>query len=129
MQNALTGKRVLVTQASEFMGPAFCKVFAEQGADVIESNDPLAAAGAAEGVVAAAGPIDVLVANLSIGARSSHTFRPWGWSWPGKSLPAASWRRVRTLSSQPTCAATLRTVSSGRCFRCRVAGPPSDGDA
>ena len=71
MQNALTGKRVLVTQASEFMGPAFCEVFAEQGAEVIRSNVPLAAADAAEEVVAKAGPIDVLVANLSVVAPST----------------------------------------------------------
>jgi len=71
MKNALTGKRVLVTQASEFMGPAFCEVFAEQGAEVVRSNEPLAAAGAAEGVVSSAGAIDVLVANLSILAPST----------------------------------------------------------
>ncbi|MBK8070909.1 MAG: SDR family oxidoreductase [Ramlibacter sp.] len=71
MQNTLTGKRVLVTQASEFMGPAFCEVFAQQGADVVQSNEPLAAAGAPEAVVASAGPIDVLVANLSIVAPST----------------------------------------------------------
>lgn len=71
MQNTLSGKRVLVTQASEFMGPAFCDVFSEQGAEVVKSNEPLAAPGAAEQVVAAAGPIDVLVANLSIVAPST----------------------------------------------------------
>ena len=36
MQNALVGKRVLVTQAAEFMGPALCQVFAEQGAAVLD---------------------------------------------------------------------------------------------
>lgn len=66
MQNVLTGKRVLVTQASEFMGPAFCEVFAEQGAEVVRSNVPLDTPGAPEDVVAQAGPIDVLVANLSV---------------------------------------------------------------
>ena len=37
MQNALTGKRVLITQATEFMGPVLCEVFAEQGAEVVAS--------------------------------------------------------------------------------------------
>lgn len=71
MHNTLTGKRVLVTQAAEFMGPAFCEVFAEQGAEVVRSFEPLAAPGAPEEVVASAGPIDVLVANLSILAPST----------------------------------------------------------
>lgn len=71
MHNTLTGKRVLVTQAAEFMGPAFCEVFAEQGAEVVRSFEPLAAPGAPEAVVASAGPIDVLVANLSIVAPST----------------------------------------------------------
>lgn len=31
MQNALAGKRVLVTQSGEFMGPVLCEVFDEQG--------------------------------------------------------------------------------------------------
>ena len=38
MQNALAGKRILVTQASEFMGPVLCEVFAEQGATVVAST-------------------------------------------------------------------------------------------
>jgi len=53
------------------MGPAFCEVFAEQGAEVVKSNEPLAAPGAAEHAVTSAGPIDVLVANLSILAPST----------------------------------------------------------
>ncbi len=65
MQNALAGKRVLITQASEFMGPVLCEVFAEQGAFVIASAEPLAEPGAAERVVHAAGEFDVLVANLA----------------------------------------------------------------
>lgn len=69
MQHALTGKRVLITQASEFMGPALCEVFAEQGAEVVASTADLAPPEAASQVVAQAvrdaGPIDVLVANLA----------------------------------------------------------------
>ena len=69
MQHALTGKRVLITQASEFMGPALCEVFAEQGAEVVASTADLAPPEAASQVVAqavrTAGPIDVLVANLA----------------------------------------------------------------
>jgi 2-keto-3-deoxy-L-fuconate dehydrogenase len=73
MQNALLGKRVLITQSGDFMGPAFCEVFAEQGAEVIKSGVELSSPGAAEQVVADSGPIDVLVANLSIVAPSTQS--------------------------------------------------------
>jgi 2-keto-3-deoxy-L-fuconate dehydrogenase len=65
MQLMLTGQRVLITQASDFMGPALCDVFSEQGAQVIASTQCMAEVGAAQGVVAAAGHIDVLVVNLA----------------------------------------------------------------
>jgi len=65
MHDALAGKRVLVTQSGEFMGPALCEVFAEQGATVVASPQPLSEPDAAEHVVREAGPIDVLVANLA----------------------------------------------------------------
>ncbi len=68
MQNALTGKRVLITQATEFMGPVLCEVFAEQGAEVVASAADLSEPGAARRVVVEAGLIDVLVANLAIRA-------------------------------------------------------------
>lgn len=68
MQQALSGKRVLVTQAGEFMGPALCEVFAEQGATVVASHEAFATAADAERVVRDAGRIDVLLANLSIEA-------------------------------------------------------------
>ncbi len=64
----LTGKRVLVTHADQFMGPVLCSVLARHGANVIHSTDPLRAPGAVEAMVAAAGQIDVLVANLAITA-------------------------------------------------------------
>ena len=68
MQNALQGLRVLITQSDEFMGPVLCEVFAEQGAEVVSSVEPLSVPGAAERVVQAAGRIDVLVANLALRA-------------------------------------------------------------
>ncbi len=71
MQNALLGKRILVTQAEEFMGPTLCEVFAEQGADIVRSVAPLGLVGAAEDAVSSAGQIDALVANLSILAPST----------------------------------------------------------
>ena len=65
---SLKGKRVLVTHADVFMGPTLCEVLAEHGAEVIASTDALLAPDAAARVVAAAGRVDVLVANLSMPA-------------------------------------------------------------
>lgn len=84
MQNALVGKRVLVTQATEFMGPMFCEVLTAQGAQVVRSEQALAEPGAAESVIKDAGPIDVLVANLSIVAPST----------PAVDVEVAEWEAV-----------------------------------
>jgi len=64
----LLGKRVLVTHADAFMGPVLCEVFANQGATVIPSTDPLITADAPVAIVAEAGHVDILVANLAIPA-------------------------------------------------------------
>lgn len=68
---SLRGRRVLVTQCEEFMGPALCRAFAEHGAVVLADGSPLTEPGAAEAVVAAAGHIDVLIANLALAAPST----------------------------------------------------------
>lgn len=67
----LQGKRVLITQAGAFMGPVLCEVFAAHGATVIASQRPLADPAAPAEVVAKAGEIDVLVANLALPAPST----------------------------------------------------------
>jgi 2-keto-3-deoxy-L-fuconate dehydrogenase len=59
---------VLITQADAFMGPVLCEVFAEHGATVIASTQSLVDAAAAATVVASAGDIDVMVANLGVPA-------------------------------------------------------------
>lgn len=64
----LSGKRVLVTQAASFMGPALCEVFAELGADVIADERALDDPTLPAALVAAAGHVDVLLANLAIPA-------------------------------------------------------------
>lgn len=67
----LRDRRVLITQAGEFMGPMLCEVFAAHGATVIASTAALLEAGAPQAVVAAAGRVDVLVANLAVPAPST----------------------------------------------------------
>ncbi len=82
--NSVAGLRVLVTQATAFMGPALCEVLAEQGAELVRSDAELSPPGAAEAAVAAAGDVDVLVANLSIVAPST----------PVPQVDDAEWRAV-----------------------------------
>ncbi|MEY2632590.1 MAG: hypothetical protein RIR00_1244 [Pseudomonadota bacterium] len=68
MTRTLQGKRILVTQAEEFMGPMLCQVLAEQGAEVLASVAPLTAPEAAAALLAEVGPLDALVANLALPA-------------------------------------------------------------
>ena len=64
----LAGKRVLVTQAKDYMGPDTIELFREEGAEVIADETDLTQPGAAQSVVDSAGRIDVLVANLAADA-------------------------------------------------------------
>lgn len=84
MQNVLAGKRVLITQSSEFMGPALCEVFADQGAEVTASADDLSLPEAAARVVGQAGTIDVLVVNLAYTAPTT----------PATEVADAEWRQM-----------------------------------
>jgi NAD(P)-dependent dehydrogenase (short-subunit alcohol dehydrogenase family) len=67
----LTGRRVLVTQARDFMGPALCEVLAGQGATVLADEPALVDPGAADELVLRSGRIDALVANLGLPAATS----------------------------------------------------------
>lgn len=69
--DSLKGKRVLITQASEFMGPVLREAFELHGAVVIGDDRPLAEPGLAQDAVRAAGHVDVLIANLGVPAPSS----------------------------------------------------------
>ncbi|MEI6560127.1 MAG: SDR family oxidoreductase [Rhodospirillaceae bacterium] len=67
----LAGKRILITQAEEFMGPALCRVFRDLGAEVIADGRPLIEPGLPAAIIEAAGPLDAVVANLAIMAPST----------------------------------------------------------
>ena len=69
--NSLSGRRVLVTQADAFMGPALCDAFRAAGAEVVPDRSALLERGAGRAVIEAAGRIDVLVLNLAIPAPST----------------------------------------------------------
>lgn len=90
-QLMLRGKRILVTHADQFMGPVLCDVFAEHGAAVVASTEPLRDPDEPAAVVAAAGPIDVLVAGLSIPAPST----------PATEVGDAEWRDVFSAIVDP----------------------------
>lgn len=68
----LDGKRILLTQADDFMGPALGEVFTRLGATVIADARPLAGdAAAPAAMVAAAGRVDVLIVHLAQPAPST----------------------------------------------------------
>jgi 2-keto-3-deoxy-L-fuconate dehydrogenase len=69
--DSLAGKRVLITQADVFMGPALCEVFAEHGAHVIADTSSLIQSEAPAKVVASTGEVDILIVNLAIKAPST----------------------------------------------------------
>ena len=65
MHKRLQGKRVLITQAKDYMGPAISELFSEHGAEVIADTRDLTQAGAVESLIESVGDIDVLIANLA----------------------------------------------------------------
>jgi NAD(P)-dependent dehydrogenase (short-subunit alcohol dehydrogenase family) len=65
MSGRLAGKRVLVTQAEDYMGPATIELFREEGADVIADNSDLTQPDRCEELISSSGEIDVLIANLA----------------------------------------------------------------
>jgi 2-keto-3-deoxy-L-fuconate dehydrogenase len=66
MGNRLAGRRALVTDCHDFMGPNSFALFREEGADVVADDSDLTRPTAAGEVVAAAGPLDILIVNLAI---------------------------------------------------------------
>lgn len=61
----LAGKRVVVTQADDYMGPATVALFTREGAEVLADTRDLTAPGACDALIEEAGRVDVLIANLA----------------------------------------------------------------
>ncbi|MEY2687839.1 MAG: hypothetical protein RL375_2037 [Pseudomonadota bacterium] len=81
----LDGKRVLLTQARDFMGPALIDVFTRLGAEVIADPRPLADDPALPAaLVAEAGHVDVLLLHLALPAPNT----------PAGEIGEAEWREV-----------------------------------
>jgi 2-keto-3-deoxy-L-fuconate dehydrogenase len=66
MGNRLAGRRALVTDCHDFMGPDIVALFRDEGAEVVADDTDLTRPAAAGEVVAAAGPLDSLIVNLAI---------------------------------------------------------------
>jgi 2-keto-3-deoxy-L-fuconate dehydrogenase len=63
--DSLQGKRVLITQSNDFMGPALCEAFKFYEADVYSDSRALLSQSIIEEVLSTTGDIDVLVVNLA----------------------------------------------------------------
>ena len=66
--DSLKDKRTLITQCTEFMGPVLIDAFESHGAKVIADARALAPDDAVEQMMADAGQVDVLIANLAVAA-------------------------------------------------------------
>ena len=118
MSELLTGKRILITQADQFMGPMLCEVLRAKGATVIADDSDLSMAGVAEKVVADSGRIDVLLANLSIPAPST----------PAAQVSEEEWQAVFAALVTPLprlCAAVLPQMVERRAGKILLMGSAS----
>ncbi len=83
--NQLDGKRVLLTQATDFMGPALLRMFQNQGAEVIADDRPLNQdPSLPQQLVQSAGHIDILLLHLALHAPST----------PAVDIQDDEWRNV-----------------------------------
>ncbi len=65
MSERLSDKRVLITQADDYMGPATAELFAAEGALVTTDTSDLRAPNRCSELIAETGAVDVLIANLA----------------------------------------------------------------
>jgi len=65
MKVDLSGKRVLVTQAKDYMGPQSVETFRKAGAEVIADASTLTDPNAPARIIDKAGHLDILIANLA----------------------------------------------------------------
>lgn len=89
--DSLQGKRVLITQSAEFMGPVLKEAFEQYGAIVIADERSLVAPEAVEQLVSEVGQVDVLIANLSVAAPNT----------PVEKVQDDEWRTVFTHLVDP----------------------------
>ncbi len=61
----LSGKRVLITCADQYMGPAISRLFKAEGGHLVTSENPLLDQESVDELIKGAGSVDILVANFS----------------------------------------------------------------
>ena len=66
MGKRLLGRRAVITEADDFMGPAVSELFREEGAVVLEDRRDLSKPEAANELIRDAGVTDILIINLAI---------------------------------------------------------------
>jgi len=66
MGGRLTGRRVVVTDSNEFMGPDIAALFREEGAEVLADARDLTVPSASGDLIRDAGRVDILMVNLAI---------------------------------------------------------------
>ncbi len=71
MTDRLKNKRVLITSATTYMGPAIAELFVAEGAEVLADNGALLGPDEPAELVDRAGDIDVVIANLDLPASNS----------------------------------------------------------
>lgn len=69
----LAGRRILVTSADSYMGPAIVELFRAEGADLVIDEGPLDDPDAPAALVKRAGELDIVVANLDLPAYGAST--------------------------------------------------------
>jgi NAD(P)-dependent dehydrogenase (short-subunit alcohol dehydrogenase family) len=82
--DSLRGRRILITQSADFMGPALCAAFADHGAVVLADPRALDAPNAVHDMVQDAGEVHVLIANLGVPAPGTYAHE----------VGDAEWRQV-----------------------------------
>lgn len=87
----LSNKRILVTQANDFMGPAICEELRACGAEVMADDRMPIAPQDAYDIVAKAGPLDALVINLALPAPTT----------PVSQIEEDEWQRVFDVMVHP----------------------------
>lgn len=118
MPEMLAGKRILITQADQFMGPTLCQVFGAHGATVIADYADPSIPGTAEKIITNSGRIDVLVANLSIPAPST----------PAAQVREEEWQTVFAALVNPLpglCGAVLTQMIERRAGKILLMGSAS----
>lgn len=71
MPERLADKRILITSATTYMGPAIAELFTTEGANVIADDGDLLGPSEPAELVETAGDIDVLIANLDVPASNA----------------------------------------------------------